>query len=139
VTSGRKRVLAVDFGDKRTGLAATDFTGTIPVRLPTLEGLDDRACTAAIVELAMERQTEVIVVGMPLLLEGRVGKRAARTQGFCTLLAKEAPCAVETIDESHTTDEAHARLKEGGMKAARRRRHADSVAALVILERYLRN
>lgn len=133
----KQRVLAVDFGDRRTGLAATDYTGTIPVRLPTLEGLADGPCADAIAAVAVERQTEVIVVGMPLLLSGEAGARAQRTEAFRALLERRAPCPVTSVDESHSTDEAHARLKGGGMKAARRRAHADSVAAVVILERYL--
>ena len=65
-----------------------------------------------------------------------MGPRAQRTAAFQQRLRQALPCPVEAVDESHSTDEAHALLKEGGMKAARRKQHADSVAALVILERF---
>ena len=124
----------MDFGDRRTGLAATDPTGTIITPLETLTGLDDRSCAAAIAETARERETQVIVVGLPLAARGEVGPRAQRTLTFVDVLRKASPCPVDTVDETYTTDEAHRRMQ--GMKAARRRRYADSVAAVVILERY---
>jgi putative pre-16S rRNA nuclease len=133
----KRRVLAVDFGDRRTGLAATDPTGTIVVPLDAILRTSDAQCAQAIAELARERDSEVIVVGMPLDAEGNEGARARRTHEFIAALAKVAPCAVEGVDESHSTDRAHELLREGGLKAARRKKLADSVAAIVILERFL--
>lgn len=130
-----RRILAVDFGDTRTGLAATDWTGTIEVPLGKLTGLDDQALAAAIAELARERDAQLVVLGMPLL-DGRKGPRAERTERFRLVLAAALPCPLDTVDESHSTDEAHDLLKQGGLKAARRKQLADSVAALVILRRY---
>jgi putative Holliday junction resolvase len=131
------RILAVDYGDRRTGLAATDWTGTICVPLPRLELGDAQALAAAIGDLVRERQTQLVVVGMPLLQDGQSGQRAQRTQSFVAVLASAiAPVPVATIDESHSTDEAHERLKQGGLRASRRKDLADSIAALVILERY---
>ncbi|MEM7201257.1 MAG: Holliday junction resolvase RuvX [Planctomycetota bacterium] len=137
MTLGRRdRVLAVDFGDRRTGLAGTDPTGTIISPLEPLVGLDQGECANAVAQLARERRSEVVVVGLPLAAQGEVGHRAQRTLGFVEVLRSVSPCPVETFDERNTTDEAHARLKRGGLKAAQRRRLADSVAALVILERF---
>lgn len=130
-----RRILAVDFGDARTGLAATDWTGTIAVPLGKLTGLDDQALAAAIAELARERDAQLVVLGMPLL-DGHKGQRAERTERFRVVLAAALPCPLVTVDESHSTDEAHDLLKQGGLKAARRKQLADSVAALVILQRY---
>jgi putative Holliday junction resolvase len=131
-----RRILAVDFGDRRTGLAATDFTGTIVVPLPMLRGLDDAQCAAQIAELASDRGSEVVVVGVPLDANGEVGARAKRTLGFVATLQKVARVPVETVDESHSTDEAHDLLKAAGLRASQRRPLADSVAARVILERF---
>lgn len=133
-----RRILAVDFGDARTGLAATDWTGTIAVPLPRLESRDEAAVIAAIAALVQERQTERVVVGMPLARDGAGGARAARTAAFRARLQAALAIPVDEIDESHSTDEAHERLKAGGLKAKRRKDLADSVAALVILERYRR-
>ena len=133
-----RRILAVDFGDRRTGLAASDYTGTIEVPLPPLVGLDDPDCAAEIRRIARERDTEVIVVGLPLAATGEPTKRSRRTEAFVAVLQKDAPCEIATVDESLTTDEAHARLKAFGLKAARRKKLADSVAAMIILERFRR-
>ena len=132
-----KRVLAVDFGERRTGLAATDPTGTLISPLPALVGLEWGACADEIAATARDRGSEVIVVGVPLSADESVGARARRTLEFVATLNGLAPCPVETVDESHTTDLAHERLKLGGLKAARRKKLADSVAAVLILERFL--
>jgi len=137
VSPAGQRVLAVDFGDRRTGLAATAGSTRVVVPLPALHGLDDAACAAAIAALARERASDVVVVGLPLDARGKVGPRAARTLQFVEVLAAAAPCPVVTIDETFSTDEAHERLKRVGMRAAQRRSVADSIAALVIAERYL--
>ena len=132
-----RRILAVDYGDRRTGLAATDWTGSIRVPLPRIDESDPKELARAIAEITRERDSELVVLGMPLSLDGSVGQRAQRTQEFAEILAAAiAPVPLASIDESHSTDEAHARLKLAGMKAARRKGLADSLAALVILERY---
>jgi putative holliday junction resolvase len=136
VNGPARRILAVDYGAARTGLAATDWTGSIALPLPRLELRDDTALAAAIVELVAERSTELVVVGMPLLVDGKVGERATRTARFVERLRLAVRVPVVTVDESHSTDEAHERLQQGGLKAKRRKDLADSVAALVILERY---
>lgn len=130
------RILAVDFGDARTGLAATDWTGTIVVPLPRVEARDPEQVVRAIAAVCEERETEVVVVGMPLSADGARGERAAHTARFVERLRAALPCPVATVDESHTTDEAHERLKAGGVKASRRKQLADSIAAMVILERF---
>jgi putative holliday junction resolvase len=131
-----RRILAVDFGDARTGLAATDFTGTIVVPLPRIDARDDATVVAAIAAVVRERDTQAVVLGMPLAAAGASTARAQRTAAFRELLQAALPCPVAVVDESHSTDEAHERLKAGGLKASRRKELADSVAAMVILERY---
>lgn len=136
MTDRPRRILAVDYGDSRTGLAATDWTGTIVVPLPRLCERDLDRLVAAIAAIAAERETQLVVVGMPLCVDGSAGDRARRTAAFRDALARVLACPVATIDESHTTDEAHERLKDGGLKASRRKLVADSVAAVIILERW---
>ena len=135
--AAEKRILAVDFGERRTGLAATDWTGSICLPLPRIDEGDANKLCAAIAELVRERDTQRVVLGMPLLHDGAAGQRAQRTQQFQAMLeAAVAPVPVSTVDESHSTDEAHERMKDLGMKASRRKDFADSIAALVILERW---
>ena len=133
----KPRILSVDFGDQRTGLAATDGSGALVVPLPALRGLADSACADAIAALARQRDSQIIVVGLPLDARGKIGPRARRTLTFVDALRLVVGCEVRTVDETYSTDEAHARLKAGGMRAARRRSLADSVAAMVICERFM--
>ncbi len=132
-----KRLLALDFGDRRTGLAATDYTGSICTPLPALVGLNDADCVAAIVALVQERECQTVIIGLPLTLTGEYGPRAQRTQTFSKLLQQSCPCPVVSVDERYSTEEAHGLLSQAGMKASQRRKLEDSVAALVILRRYL--
>ena len=136
MTPPPRRILAIDYGEARTGLAATDWTGTIAVPLGRIDARDQDTLVAAIAATVRERETELVVLGMPLSQDGTHGPRAQRTEALRQRLAAALPCPVTTIDESHSTDEAHERLKGGGLKASRRKQLADSVAALVILERY---
>lgn len=131
-----RRILAVDFGDRRTGLAATDWTGTIVVPLETVLRRDDADCARQIAGIARDRETELIVVGVPLGRDAEVGARARRTLEFVAALRRATPLPVETVDEAMSTDEAHDRLKQFGLRAARRKQVADSIAAMVILERF---
>ncbi len=131
-----RRILAVDFGDARTGLAATDWTGAIIVPLERIDARDETRVLAAIAELVAERQTEVVVIGVPLSADGGGSQREQRTRTFAERLRAVLTVPVAEVDESHSTDEAHERLKQGGLKASQRKRLADSVAAMVILERY---
>src|SRR5690606_8729347 len=110
-----RRILAVDFGDRRTGLAATDWTGTIVVPLAPIVGRDDRGQVAAILEVAAERDSQVLVVGVPYARDGGIGRRAQRTLEFVAALrAAAGSLPVETVDEAQSTDEAHERLKSLG-------------------------
>ncbi len=136
MTTGPRRILAIDYGAARTGLAATDWTGTIAVPLGRIDSRDDETLVERIAAVVRERETELVVLGMPLSATGAFGARAAHTERLRQRLAAALPCPVTTVDESLSTDEAHARLKSGGLKASRRKQLADSVAALVILERY---
>ena len=134
----KSRLLAVDFGERRTGLAATDFTGRICVPLDRVDHADIAGCVAEVAAVARNRGSQRLVVGLPLDAEGGIGHRASRVVEFIEALRRALPDGVDvvTVDETYSTDEAHARLKASGMKAARRKQLADSISALVILERY---
>ncbi len=131
------RILALDLGDRRTGVASTDWTGSLRLPLPNIVAETDDDRIAAVAGLCRERDTELVVVGLPLAPDGGLGKRGARTMRFVEALRHRLRIPVATEDETATTDEAHERLKSAGMRAAQRRQMADAVSALVILERFL--
>ncbi len=137
---GPRRILAVDFGDRRTGVAGTTGEGTLVVPLAILDSRDPDRLVEEIREMAGEREVELVLVGLPLAPDGGLGKRGAKTLAFARLLASRlAPVPVLGVDERDSSREAHERMKAGGMKAARRkRRGVDAVAAQVILESWLR-
>jgi putative Holliday junction resolvase len=136
--STAKRYLALDPGERRTGLAATDWTGTLNLPLGRLEHASMDEVPELLAPIVAERQTEVIVVGLPLRADGTAGPQAQRVQGLVARLRARFPQQrVVTEDESLTTGEAHEMLKEAGIKAARRKRQADELAALAILRRHL--
>ena len=133
-----RRILAVDFGDRRTGLAGTDPTGTIAVPLDTLVARDADDLVAQLAAVVREREPELILVGVAVHADGRAGERARKSEALIARLRALFPALrVEGIDEAHTTDEAHARLKRAGLRAAARKKRADAVAALLMIERYL--
>ncbi len=131
------RVLAVDPGAKRIGLAISDPTGTIANPLGTLEHVSRTLDAAAIAAKARELGAELIVVGQSLDENGRPtleGRRAAR------LASALRACTDVTIvlwDESFTTQEALAARRSMGVKPSKRRGHLDDLAATVLLQSYL--
>jgi putative holliday junction resolvase len=121
-------VLALDYGTARIGCALSDVTGTLATPLPPVEpsDLDD------VVRLAVEKDAEVIVVGLPVSLSGEEGPQAGLTREFCADLAEAVEVPVETWDERFTTRMAARTRRQSGAGAAE-----DSIAAAHLLESYL--
>ena len=92
----------------------------------------------ALTNIIEERDPEILVVGLPIDAQGKIGPQAQKVMVLVEKLREAFPkLEVVTQDESHSTDVAHAWLKEAGMKAAKRKTKADSMAALAILKRYM--
>ncbi len=136
--SDAKRYLALDVGERRTGVAATDPTGTICVPLEAIRHRGMAELPAALLPLLAERSPEVLVVGVPYSRDGSAGPQAKKVLDFIEVLRKAHPdLPIEIVDESHSTDIAHEQMKAMGMRAAKRRGKADSLAALEILRRHV--
>ncbi len=97
------KILAVDFGAARTGVAVSDPTGTIARPLCIVERAADGDGLARLAELIGEHEVERVVVGMPLTLRGRRGDQALETERFVEALRRIVPVPVETFDERFTT------------------------------------
>jgi len=138
------RVLGVDLGARRIGLALSDPLGILAGPLEVLQRTGDPAADhAAILHAALENEAAVIVVGLPLSLStGRPGPAAKATLEEVAELAERAtaahpPIQVETYDERLTTVTAQRALATGGVRAKDRRAKVDKVAAAVMLQSWL--
>jgi putative Holliday junction resolvase len=123
------KVLGLDYGLARTGVAVSDPTGTVARPLAVVERAATAAGLARLAALAREEGVERVVVGLPLTLGGAPGEQAAETQRFVTALRRELECPVDTFDERFTT-----RLAEA---SPGRRAQEDARAAAHLLETYL--
>jgi putative Holliday junction resolvase len=138
VTGRRLRAIGVDLGSKRIGIALSDLTGTIASALTTVHRSSSRRHDhAQIARLVQEHEADVVVVGLPLSLDGTDGPaaRAARTEA--KQLASVVGVPVEMYDERFTTVTAERGMLEAGLDARQRRKVVDKVAAAVMLQAWL--
>ena len=126
------KVLALDHGSARTGVAVSDPTGTIVRPLPAIARVDSPAGRRALDAVIAEHSPEVIVVGEPRSMSGERGAQARAAAGFAGRLRGRQGVPVELWDERLTTVEAQRRGREGGSRA-----DVDSLAACVLLEAWL--
>lgn len=129
------RTLAVDYGEKRIGLAISDPLGITANPLTTLRR--DGNEVAAIERLVRDEEVERVVVGLPLNMNDEAGPAAERSLAFAAILTGRLTVPVVTWDERLTTVEAEEALREAGVKPAARRKLIDQVAAALILRSYL--
>lgn len=135
---GAVRVLALDLGSKRIGVAVSDRSGTIATPLLVLQRSGrQRTDHERIKALVDEEEAERVVVGLPLSMNGSIGKAAAAAITEAEILATVVGVPVETIDERLTTVTAERILMELGKRGRARRQIVDKVAAAVILQSWL--
>ena len=135
-----ERVLAIDYGERRVGLAISDPETDFVSGLPTLDrrALKEGGLTAAIGALVAERGVERILLGIPYSLDGSVGPAAERVLAFRDRLHLTADVPVDEWDERLTTEAAKRRLEELGYSEKEMRAKLDQVSAVLMLEQYLR-
>ena len=134
---GPGRVLAVDLGTVRVGLALSDplrITGQPMGRLPRRVLRDD---LSALIDIVRENDVAVVVVGHPLLMSGIVGERALDAQAFVERLRSDIACPVVLWDERLTTVQAERALLEGNVSRRNRRKVVDAAAAALLLQSWL--
>jgi putative Holliday junction resolvase len=132
------RALGIDLGSKRVGIAVSDVSGTIASALTTVHRSKSRRHDhRQIAELVSREDVEVVVVGLPLSLDGTDGPaaRAARTEA--KQLASVVGVPVEMYDERFTTVTAERGMREAGLDARKQRAVVDKVAAAVMLQSWL--
>ena len=131
------KLLGVDFGDRRTGVAISDDSRTIAFPRETLECPRVEQAAAAVARLAESEKVLEIVVGYPVNMNGSKGPRATRTDEFLAELAKRTQIPLRTWDERLSTKIAEAVLIAAGTSRGKRRGVVDKLAAQVILQSYL--
>jgi putative Holliday junction resolvase len=131
------RILAVDHGEKRIGLAITDTTGTIAGPLKVINHVSRMIDAAQVAETATENGVELIVIGQSFDEQGSpnlAGRRAAR---FAETLKTQTQISIVLWDESFSTQEARNSRIEMGVRRKKRAGHLDELAATMILQSYL--
>lgn len=128
------RTLALDVGDRRIGVAASDVTKLIARPLCVIDRKREDAI-ARVIALVAEHAADEVVVGLPLHADGSVSEQARQVQAFVEALGAQLDVPIRWVDERYTTQDARQILTE-----VRRRKqpdHDDAIAAAVILQRYL--
>jgi len=131
-----QRILGLDPGRRRIGVALSDPTGTIASPLTVIDATDPSRWDV-LRELVAEYGVELIVVGLPVSLSGRDEAAAREARAFGAAVAEETGRRVELADERFTTSIAEDALIEGGVRRERRRQTVDKVAAAIMLQGYL--
>jgi len=131
------RVLAIDYGDARTGIAISDAGGTIVGQTAVIHSYKAEKTAAEIARLVKESGAERLVMGFPRNMDGSEGPRAELYRVFAALVEQTCGMPVVLWDERRTTVEAHNILSGCNYHGKKRKETVDAVAASLILEGYL--
>lgn len=131
------RILAIDFGEKRVGLALSDPLGFTAQGFPTIQRKSKRQVIAEILEVIRQNQVSEIVIGLPINMNGTSGFKAEETLRFVRELEEASKMTVKTWDERLTSKEASRLMIEEGLSRQKQRMNSDRLAATLILQNYL--
>lgn len=131
------RIMALDYGDARTGVAISDLNGILCGETLVLNEWDAERLAQRVSALARERGCGLILLGLPLNMDGSEGPRAEKARQFAEMLRELDVPEVLLRDERRTSVEAHAILRANGRREKRHRQNVDAVAAQLILETFL--
>jgi len=131
------RILALDHGTVRIGLAISDELGMLAHPLDALQTEPYPTLLDALKRLIQDREVALILVGLPRNMDGSRGPAVQKVEAFVHLLRETIPIPVRTWDERLTTLQAHRMLAETGKREKERRGKVDSSAAAILLQSYL--
>ena len=131
------KILGVDYGDARTGLAVTDALGIMATGAGVIKEKSFKGALSAVAEAAKRHGVSLIVVGDPINMDGTAGARSEKCRAFAAELEVLTGIPVETADERLTTVTALNLLKDQGAHGERRKRAVDELSATLILQAYL--
>ena len=131
------RILGIDFGERRIGLAISDGDGRLALPLTTLERRDDRSAIRQILAIARREGVEGLVLGDPVGLDGQRGPAAERIDRFAARLEAASGMPCQRVPETLTSREAESRLAAAGVARRRWPERIDQVAAQILLQEAL--
>lgn len=134
-----KRVIALDYGEARTGVAVSDLLGITSQGITSIEHKSDKELLEKLQKYINEYDPELIVIGMPVNMNGTKGDRVKKTKRFIYKLKEKFGLEVITIDERLTTVASHRTMTELGVKKDKKKSIVDMMSAVLILQMYLDN
>ncbi len=131
-------ILSVDYGDARTGIAVCDKMEILASPVGVIHESYEPKVIAKIKEIAEEKKPGLIVVGLPVNMDGSKGERAQKCSAFAEKLSEETGIETKLFDERLTTVSAHRILSENNVRGQKRKNVVDAVSAVMILESFLK-
>ena len=131
------RILALDVGEKRIGVAITDALNIIAQGLEVIKQKNPDETLSRIMDIVKKNNVSKVIVGMPFNMDGSKGSAAQNIQGFVEFLKKNLTIDVETIDERLTTAQGERILLDADISRKKRKLSIDKIAAQLILQTYL--
>ena len=131
------RILGIDYGEKRVGLAISSPVGFIAQGLPTIERMDGNDYLETLAEIIKEKEVGEIIVGLPKNMNDTIGEKAEEVLRFVETIKSKFNLPVLTVDERLTTVRAHRAMSEAKMSKKGKKKRVDMIAAQLILQCYL--
>ena len=134
IKATKGKILAVDFGDVRTGIAVSDPSRTLALCIETVRAEGISNAVTAVAEYARTERVSAVIVGLPVNMDGSHGHRAERAQKFAEMLEAEISIPVETFDERMSTMQASLYLNATDTRGKKRKAAIDTLSAQIILQ-----
>ena len=131
------RILALDVGERRIGVALSDLSRTLATPYITIHATPVHIFFKKLSQIIRQEDVCQIVVGLPISLNGQEGPQAQRIRAFIETLAAQVTLPIATCDERYTSAEAERIMIEAGLRPEQRKARIDEVAASIILQDYL--
>ena len=131
------RILAVDYGQKRIGIAVSDPLGFTAQGLPTIPNLNKRQVMAALLKVCKDHEVSEVVIGLPVNMNGSLGPKAKEVTDLVPVMEQGLGLPISTWDERLTSRTADRLMIEGGLSRKRRKEASDRMAATLILQMFL--
>ena len=132
------RVMAIDYGERRTGLAVTDELGITAQGLDTVVTKDEKKIPDLVAKVAIERGVGSILLGLPRNMDGSEGEKCEKVRAFAEALKEKLDVPIVFWDERMTSTQAHRVMREMNMKTRGNKEEVDRIAATLMLQEYLK-